>query len=61
MTRFKCVICGKITAGRMPVDLDNHRFRGDTTFRYPRRHKDKTGKLCIGSLQEAEWVDQEDK
>lgn len=56
MTKYKCVVCGKITAGRIPVSLTNHREKGDLTFRYPRRHKVKN-ELCSGSLQEAEWVE----
>lgn len=48
-TLFKCVICGKFTSGRMPKD-------GDTSFRYPRRHK-INGVPCKGNIIEAEWID----
>ena len=58
-TRFKCVECGKVTAGRLPVNPDRWRERGDTTARYPRRHKGKDGKPCPGNIKEAEWVDEE--
>jgi len=52
-TKFKCVVCGKITAGRMPVENKVH---GDGSFRFPRRHY-VDGKLCDGVFEEAEWVD----
>lgn len=55
-TRFQCVVCGKITAGRVPVSFTNHRERGDGTFRYPRRHKGPDGQPCPGNIEEAEWV-----
>jgi hypothetical protein len=55
LTRFKCVVCGKITAGRMP--RDGHGSPGDGTFLYPRRHKGKDGNPCAGNIEEAEWVD----
>lgn len=58
MTRYKCIVCGKLTAGRIPVSLTNHREKGDLTFIYPRRHKGKDNELCPGSLQEAEWVEE---
>lgn len=45
---FKCVICGKLTAGRLSKG-------GDGTFYYPRKHK-YDGKLCPGSFHEAEWI-----
>lgn len=54
-TRFKCVRCGKLTTGRIPVNPHNHREVGDGTFRYPRRHK-LNGELCPGVYEEAEWV-----
>lgn len=57
-TAFRCVECGKITAGRLPVNPNNHRERGDGTFRFPRRHL-VNGQLCPGVLLEAEWVDVE--
>jgi len=46
--RFRCVVCGKITAGRLPRE-------GDGTFYYPRRHK-KDGFPCPGNVYEAEWI-----
>ena len=54
-TRFRCAVCGKVTAGRVPVSFTNHRERGDGTFRYPRRHN-VNGKPCPGNIQEAEWI-----
>ena len=54
-TRFRCAVCGKLTAGRVPVSFTNHRDRGDGTFRYPRRHN-VNGKPCPGNIQEAVWV-----
>lgn len=47
-TRFKCVVCGKITAGRIPKN-------GDLSERYPRRHI-KNGKPCPGNIIQAEWL-----
>jgi hypothetical protein len=59
VTRFKCVVCGKLTAGRLP--RAHGRFPGDTTFYFPRRHKGADGKVCKGSRREAEWVDVDTK
>ena len=56
ITRFKCVICGKLTAGKIPVNPSNHREKGDLTVRRPRKHK-LNGGVCPGTYQEAEWVD----
>ncbi len=55
-TRFRCMVCGKLTAGRLPRG-DYHEGVGDTSFRWPRRHKGKDGKPCAGNIIEAEWVD----
>jgi len=52
VTRFQCVICGKITSGRKPHAW----WDGNTDYRYPRRHK-VNGQPCKGNLLEAEWVD----
>jgi hypothetical protein len=54
ITMFKCAVCGKITAGRMPKNHSRH--QGDTSGRFPRRHKGKDGKPCAGNIEEAEWV-----
>lgn len=54
--RFKCVVCGKVTGGRLPVSFSNHRERGDGSFYYPRRHNGPDGKPCPGNIQEATWV-----
>lgn len=59
VTRFRCIVCGRMTAGRVPVDPHNHRRRGDGTVRYPRRHNGPDGELCPGCYEEAEWVDVE--
>ena len=53
-TEFKCIVCGKLTAGRIPRDESHH--AGDLTARFPRRHKDHDGIPCPGNIQEAEWV-----
>ena len=52
-TRFKCAICGKLTAGRLPR---SGKYVGDGTFRYPRRHY-INGQPCPGNIIEAEWID----
>jgi hypothetical protein len=51
--RYRCVVCGKVTAGRVPYD---GRFRGDGTQMWPRRHQ-VDGKDCPGNVEAAEWVD----
>lgn len=55
-TRFKCVVCGKLTAGKMPPPGKGW-GPADTSARYPRRHNGPDGKVCEGVYQEAEWVD----
>lgn len=57
-TMFRCSICGKLTAGRIPVGR-NHNERGDGTFRYPRKHNDASGLPCYGNNREAAWVEVE--
>jgi len=52
-TRFKCVVCGKITAGRIGRE---GAANGDTSHRFPRRHQ-FNGKDCPGNIEEAKWVD----
>ena len=52
-TRFKCVVCGKLTAGRLGR---NGKHVGDTSHRFSRRHK-VNGKDCPGNILDAEWVD----
>ena len=54
-TRFRCIVCGKLTAGRLPR-ASRHNV-GDGTLHYPRRHKRADGKVCPGSFRYAEWVD----
>ena len=51
-TRFKCVLCGKITAGRIPRN-------GDKSMRVPRRHN-ANGKPCPGTVEEAKWVEEDE-
>lgn len=58
VTRFRCVVCGKLTAGRLP--RDGRHFPGDGSERWPRRHKGANGQLCDGVWQLAEWVDVDD-
>ena len=48
ITRFRCIVCGRVTAGRMPR-------KGDTTARMPRWHT-VAGKVCDGVFREAQWV-----
>lgn len=50
--KFKCVVCGKLTAGRIPRYGG---ISGDYSFRYPRRHQ-VNGKDCPGNIEEAEWI-----
>jgi hypothetical protein len=52
-TRFRCVVCGRLTAGRMPREGD---AMGDTSERWPRRHT-IAGEVCAGVYRLAEWVD----
>lgn len=52
-TRFRCIKCGKLTAGRVPREAWH---RGDGSGRLPRRHY-VNGKLCEGVYHEAEWVE----
>ena len=49
-TKFQCVVCLKLTSGRMSKD-------GDSTGRFPRRHNDADGKPCPGNIEEAKWID----
>lgn len=51
--RFRCVVCGKLTAGCLP--RINGRG-GPNSVRFPRKHRDKTGALCEGNDLFAEWV-----
>lgn len=51
--KYRCVICGKVSAGRLPRQTG--RNTGDTSFYYPRRHK-VNGKPCAGNIREAEVV-----
>lgn len=57
LTRFRCVVCGMLSAGKKPVNYYRHREVGDGTFRYPRWHKDPAGNVCMGNFKEAEWVE----
>ena len=54
ITKFKCSACGKLTAGRISRD---GKQVGDTSARFPRRHKNKEGKACPGNILEAEWME----
>jgi len=51
--KFKCLYCGKLTAGHFPR-------RGDGSMRFPRKHRIE-GKVCEGSFYEAEWIEFEMK
>ena len=53
VTRFKCVVCGKITAGRQTGRYS------DRSERYPRRHAGPDGEWCPGNIEYAEWVEVE--
>lgn len=56
ITRFKCVVCGKLTAGRVPREAGAD---GDLSARFPRRHNRPGGDVCPGVYELAEWVDVE--
>lgn len=51
-TYFKCVVCGKLTAGRVPRD---GWIRGDRSERFPRRHN-VDGEPCPGNIEFTEWI-----
>jgi len=63
--RFRCVVCGKLTAGRLPrlpwnkgeIVRGEMSYRYNTDVRFPRKHKDASGKTCPGSFRDAEWVE----
>lgn len=58
VTRFKCVDCGRLTAGRIPTRREGGSLGpGDLSFRFPRLHKLIGGRVCPGVYREAEWVD----
>jgi ribosomal protein S27E len=46
--KVKCVICGKVTVGRVPKG-------GTGDLMYPRKHK-LNGKSCDGNFYEADWI-----
>lgn len=54
MLKVKCVVCGKITAGRLPR-ASRHDV-GDGTFLFPRRHK-VSGVDCPDNIEEGEVVE----
>jgi hypothetical protein len=54
VTRFRCVVCGKLTAGRIPPPDGS--CQADRSERFPRRHKATGGAPCKGNLELAEWV-----
>lgn len=56
VTRFKCTVCGKLTAGKMPNPGAGW-GPADTSARFPRKHRDKKGKVCKGVYRFAEWID----
>lgn len=45
VTRFQCVVCGKLTRGRKPKG-------GDGSFYYPSKHGG-----CAGEWRAPKWVD----
>ncbi len=53
ITRYKCVVCGKLTAGRQ---TGKH---SDRSERFPRRHNGPDGEPCPGNIEFAEWIDVE--
>lgn len=64
VTRFRCVVCGLLTSGRMPVDDGELGARrgapGDGSARYPRRHRARSSSgTCDGSRRDADWIDVE--
>jgi site-specific recombinase XerD len=52
-TKFRCGICGKISAGRQHRD-ESHPDAGSVTW--PRRHTGPDGQPCPGNSQEAERI-----
>lgn len=52
VTKFRCKVCGKLTAGSLPRD-------GDGTARFARRHT-RDGETCPGVHEHADWVDIDD-
>lgn len=57
--RVRCVVCGKVSGGRLPrLPWGRHGTGrvGDGTFRFPRRHKGPDGQPCPGNIEEAEWL-----
>ena len=57
-TRFKCAVCGKLTAGKIPLPAGG--YHADKSERWPRMHRLAEGKPCPGVYVFAEWVDVED-
>lgn len=51
--RVRCVVCGKVTAARLPRE---GRYKGDGTFWFPRRHKVE-GVDCRGNIEEATVIE----
>jgi hypothetical protein len=52
-TRFKCVVCGKLTGGRLTA----RGWLSDRSERFPRRHNGPNGRFCEGNFEFAEWID----
>lgn len=52
-TKFRCVVCGRLTTGWWPRE---GRLKGDGSARWPRRHR-INGQPCPGNTELAEWVD----
>lgn len=55
--RYRCVVCGAVTAGRRPVHPHHHRERGDGTLYFPRRHHGPDGEPCVGNTEYAAIID----
>ena len=53
-TYFRCVVCGKLTAGRLPREGRHH--PGDGSVMFPRRHSTH-GYPCPGNVRLATWVE----
>lgn len=54
--RYKCVICGKLTEGRLPRE---DKFPGDGSEMWPARHRAADGEPCEGAWHYAEWIEED--
>ncbi|RYX80382.1 hypothetical protein EON83_28895, partial [bacterium] len=45
LQRYKCTLCGKLTAGKLVLTVSGH----SDCEHYPRRHYDANGAICKGT------------